>query len=183
MTITYTLEDKTEATIGDTVYDYYSLCPVKIIADDGDGWFETERLDGSRGPLLNGERTCSMTFAAKKGWVDKLPAKLLTVWTKVEVIVPADRVDEARAVIDAAIDFGTVRDSIEGAFDGAPMPMQIHSLTVPDEFVAVTFGDELFGPGEQGTHLVDRFVEAHPDARVVPLAPIPHLETPEDLDA
>jgi hypothetical protein len=42
---------------------------VTIVAIDTDGWCDTHRDDGSRGPLLNGERMCSIGTAQAKGWV------------------------------------------------------------------------------------------------------------------
>lgn len=45
---------------GDRVWNFYDLRWVTIAEEpDADGWFSTTEEDGSRGPLLNGERITS----------------------------------------------------------------------------------------------------------------------------
>lgn len=63
-----TLADGTEATTGDRVFNYYDRFPVTLTTYD-DGWYDTLKDDGSRGPMLNGERLCSLVFAERKGWL------------------------------------------------------------------------------------------------------------------
>jgi hypothetical protein len=63
-----TLEDGTKATIGDRVYNYYDCYPVTITAIDREGWADTVKDNGERGPWLNGERLCSVATALAKGW-------------------------------------------------------------------------------------------------------------------
>ena len=65
----YTLEDGTSATEGDRVFNYYDREPVTIGADDGEGWFDTIRDDGTRGKLLDGSRCCSIETATRKRWM------------------------------------------------------------------------------------------------------------------
>lgn len=60
---------------GGRYFDYYDMCWVTIVFGDSmslspngkywDGWFETRRENGSRGPTLNGERLSSV----KPAWV------------------------------------------------------------------------------------------------------------------
>jgi hypothetical protein len=66
---TYGTEDDVEVQEGDMVYDYYSMKPGKIgkPADIQTGWFDFEHTDGSR-LTLNGQRICSLAFAARKNW-------------------------------------------------------------------------------------------------------------------
>jgi hypothetical protein len=66
---TIVLEDGTTAAIGDRVFNYYDRYPVHIVTIDDEGWCDTTTDDGSRGPLLNGARMCSITFAERKGWL------------------------------------------------------------------------------------------------------------------
>jgi len=63
------LADDTTASIGAQVFNYYDRYPVTIVSIDSDGWCDTTREDGSRGPLLNGERMCSLGTARMKGWL------------------------------------------------------------------------------------------------------------------
>lgn len=63
-----TLEDNIPADVGDRVYNYYDMYPVTIVAIDPSGWCDTITDSGQRGPLLNGERMCSIETAIKKGW-------------------------------------------------------------------------------------------------------------------
>ena len=45
------------ARVGDRVWNFYDLRWVTIAEEpDADGWFSTTEEDGSRGPVLNGER-------------------------------------------------------------------------------------------------------------------------------
>lgn len=62
------LSDGSTATTGDRVFNYYDRYPVTLGPVDSDGWFDTIRDDGTRGPMLNGERLCSLETAADKGW-------------------------------------------------------------------------------------------------------------------
>lgn len=65
---TLTLEDGTVASPGDWIYNYYDRFPVRLGRIGPDGWADTRREDGTPGPMLNGERLCSLEFAASKGW-------------------------------------------------------------------------------------------------------------------
>lgn len=67
-TETMTLEDGTTAQVGDRVFNYYDRFPVTIDRIGYDGWADTITDDGSRGPILNGQRMCSLEFAARRGW-------------------------------------------------------------------------------------------------------------------
>jgi hypothetical protein len=55
---------------GERVYNYYDHFPVTLLEEDRDGWWDTIKDDGTRGPLLNGERMCSLETARQKGWYD-----------------------------------------------------------------------------------------------------------------
>lgn len=68
---TITLKDGSTAKVGDRVFNYYDRFPVTITYIDYEGWCDTYEDDGSRGPSLNGERMCSINFAAAKGWTTK----------------------------------------------------------------------------------------------------------------
>ncbi len=67
-----TLADGTPAMVGDIVYNYYDMHqvvlgePIPGIA----GWFDTKRIGGGNGPMLNGERMCSMEFARRADHMD-----------------------------------------------------------------------------------------------------------------
>ena len=52
---------------GDRAFNYYDMKPGVIGRIGNDGWFDF--VQNASTPLLNGERICSMEFAAKKGWV------------------------------------------------------------------------------------------------------------------
>ena len=70
--IEFKTEDGVIVIDGDWVYNYYDMFPVQICLSDyrqsDDGWFNTAKVDGSRVPLLNGERICTLNFAVRKGW-------------------------------------------------------------------------------------------------------------------
>ena len=67
-TITITTEDGATATKGDRLYNYYDMKPGTIGRMEHDGWFEFNHEDGTRS-FLNGQRVCTIAFAARKGWV------------------------------------------------------------------------------------------------------------------
>lgn len=65
--ITYKTADGATVKIGDRVYNYYDRVPGTIARDGGDGWFDFTGDDG-RKTLLDGDRVCTLAFAARKGW-------------------------------------------------------------------------------------------------------------------
>lgn len=77
----YTTEDGGTVHTGDLVYDYYSMEPVIIGEDTGDGeWFDTLRPGSvdeshprgvrSTSGMLNGARICTLSFAVRRGFKD-----------------------------------------------------------------------------------------------------------------
>lgn len=71
MAHTYTTAspDRQQVSTGDRVFNYYDMEAGTIGEDAGqDGWF-TFHADGGKRTLLNGERICSLAYAARKGWV------------------------------------------------------------------------------------------------------------------
>lgn len=64
----YTTEDNVTVYEGDLVYDYYGMEPVYIGRTCDDGWFHTESFDDrtkrSKSGMLNGQRICTVEFAA-----------------------------------------------------------------------------------------------------------------------
>jgi hypothetical protein len=71
---TITMEDGVSAKVGDVVWCYYDMNEVKIAYIMSNGWFDTS-IEGpdnqfeTRGPLLNGQRVCSLETARRKGWL------------------------------------------------------------------------------------------------------------------
>jgi hypothetical protein len=66
----YVTEDRIMVYEGDLVYDYYSMEPVIIGRPCGGGWFDTLSITDankrSRAGMLNGQRICSIEYAALK---------------------------------------------------------------------------------------------------------------------
>lgn len=69
--VTYRSEDGATVRQGDVVYDYYTMEPVEIGDDLGDGWFETlepgTRVRSSAG-MLSGTRICTIDTARRRGF-------------------------------------------------------------------------------------------------------------------
>lgn len=65
-----TTVDGVEVRSGDRVFNYYDRKAGTIEHQpDSSGWFDVKHDDGTRA-YLNGERICSLAFAARKGWVN-----------------------------------------------------------------------------------------------------------------
>lgn len=66
-TTTYKTEDGVELKTGDRAYNYYDMT-VGTIGRDVDGdWFEFD-LDTGGDTLLNGQRICTLEYAARRGF-------------------------------------------------------------------------------------------------------------------
>lgn len=75
--ISYRAECGTTLREGDRAYDYYSMKPGVIgrpaSLSTNDGWFYFRHDDGSE-LLLNGQRICSLAFAARREFPGALAA-------------------------------------------------------------------------------------------------------------
>lgn len=72
MSLFYRTEDGVPVQQGDLVYDYYTMEPVVIGSDCGDGWFNTMRPGDptkfSKAKMLNGSRICTLGYAKRRGF-------------------------------------------------------------------------------------------------------------------
>lgn len=66
--VQYKLEDGGIAEVGGRVYNHYDRAAGVIVDDAGDGWFDLRQDDGKI-KVLNGERTCTLATARRKGWL------------------------------------------------------------------------------------------------------------------
>lgn len=89
----YRAADGSPITHGKPMWNYYDGYVVLVQVKDydadpddqfhehWDGWFRTKREDGLNGPLLNGERMCSLEHARKVGWLkDTTTEAPIDVW-------------------------------------------------------------------------------------------------------
>lgn len=77
----YKTADGSPITHGKPLFNYYDGYVVLVKIDgthadpdsefhqSWDGWYYTKRENGETGPILNGERMCSLEHARKMGWL------------------------------------------------------------------------------------------------------------------